>query len=154
MRATFSLMLASLIWSPWSQSLVQGLGLAHSIGPNRIGILTWRWEHSQLAKRSGFVSRILNDVSSPEEQQHRMKSTYLWSYTLSSPCNFFVILSLPLSYVLLSALFSDILILYSSLRKRDHVSHPYKITEVIIFYILIIRFLDRMQECKRFCTDW
>jgi hypothetical protein len=51
--------------------LVQGFGLAPSIGPNRIGSFTWRWEQSQLPKRSAFVFRILNDGSSPEKQQHR-----------------------------------------------------------------------------------
>jgi hypothetical protein len=40
----------------------QGLGLAPSIGPNRIGIFTWRWEQSQLPKRSGLVlERLMMD---------------------------------------------------------------------------------------------
>jgi hypothetical protein len=32
----------------------QGLGIATSIGPNRIDIFTWRREQSQLPKRSSF----------------------------------------------------------------------------------------------------
>jgi hypothetical protein len=43
--------------------IVQRLGLALSIG---IGIFSWRWEQSQLPKRSGLF-RILNDGSSPEK---------------------------------------------------------------------------------------
>jgi polysaccharide pyruvyl transferase WcaK-like protein len=45
----------------------------------------------------------------------------LWSYSL---CSF-----------LLSTLFSNTLILCSSLNVRDQVSHPYRTTGKIIFYI-------------------
>jgi hypothetical protein len=46
------------------------LELVPSIEPNGIGSFTWRWEQSQLPKRSDSVFNILNDGSSPEKQQH------------------------------------------------------------------------------------
>jgi hypothetical protein len=40
--------------------------------------------------------------------------------------------------------------LRSSLKVRDHVSHPYKITgKIIVFYTLTLTFLDSKQEDKK-----
>jgi hypothetical protein len=45
--------------------------------------------------------------------------------------------------VLLSTLISDTLILCSSLKVRDQISHPHKITgRIIVMYILIVKVLD------------
>jgi hypothetical protein len=53
--------------------------------------------------------------------------------------------------ILLSILFSNTLNLYSSLRVRDQVSHPYKLTsKIIVLYILTLRSSDRSYENKRF----
>jgi hypothetical protein len=46
-------------------------------------------------------------------------------------------------------LFSNILIICSSLNVRDQVSHPYKTTgRVMVLYILTFTFLDTRQEDK------
>jgi len=38
---------------------------------------------------------------------------------------------------------------------KDHVSHTYKATGIMIFlYILIFVFLASKLEDKRFCTEW
>jgi hypothetical protein len=64
----------------------------------------------------------------------------LWS---SSLCNF---LHYPSSSLLgpnifLNTLFSETLSLCSSLKVKDHVSHPYRTTgKIIVFYILIFRY--------------
>jgi hypothetical protein len=54
----------------------------------------------------------------------------------------------------LNTLFSETLSLCSSLKMRDHVSHPYSATgKIPVLYILIFRFFDMRLEDKRFCTE-
>jgi hypothetical protein len=57
--------------------------------------------------------------------------------------------------ILLSTLFSNILGLYSSLKVRDQVSHPYRTTgKITVLYILIFMFLNSRREYKRFWTEY
>jgi hypothetical protein len=57
--------------------------------------------------------------------------------------------------ILLSTLFSNILILYSSPNVRDQVSHPYRTTgKIILLYIKSLTFLDSRREDKRLWTEW
>jgi hypothetical protein len=50
--------------------------------------------------------------------------------------------------------FSDTLNLCSSLKVREHVSHPYRIKgKIIVLYILIFKFFESRQEDKRFWTE-
>ena len=57
--------------------------------------------------------------------------------------------------ILLNTIFSNTLILLSSLNVSDQVSHPYKTTDkIIVLYILIFKFLDSNLEDKTFRTEW
>jgi hypothetical protein len=56
------------------------------------------------------------------------------------------------SNILFNTLFSNTLILPSSLNVSDQVSQPYRTTGKIIFlYILIFKYFYSRQEDKRFC---
>jgi len=56
--------------------------------------------------------------------------------------------------ILLRILFSNTLSLDSSLNVIDHVSHPYSATGyIIVLYILILKFLERILEDKRVWTE-
>jgi hypothetical protein len=79
----------------------------------------------------------------------------------SSLCNFLLppvtpSLSLSLSGqdILLSMLLSDTLNLYTSLRDRNKVSHPYKRRAKIIVSNLKFRLRDRTLKCERFSNKW
>jgi len=57
--------------------------------------------------------------------------------------------------IFLSTLFSNTLILCSSLDVTDQLSHPDKTTgKIIVLFYLNFIFLDSKPEDKRFCTDW
>jgi hypothetical protein len=57
--------------------------------------------------------------------------------------------------ILLSTLFSNTLSLCSSLKVRDQVSHPYTTTDnIMVLYILIVKFFDSNREDRRFWTKW
>jgi hypothetical protein len=50
-----------------------------------------------------------------------------------------------------NTLFSKTHSLYSSLKVRNQISHPYSTTgKITVLYILIFRFFDMRQEDKRF----
>jgi hypothetical protein len=53
------------------------------------------------------------------------------------------------SDILFSALFSNSLILYSSLKVRDRILHHWVVGSIMVLYTLIFVFLDGRQE-KRF----
>jgi hypothetical protein len=56
--------------------------------------------------------------------------------------------------IILSTLFSNILILRSSLNVSDQVLHPYKTTgKIIVLYFLIFIFFNSKLEDNRFCTE-
>jgi hypothetical protein len=75
-------------------------------------------------------------------------------------CNFLhspVTSSLPGPIILLRALFSNTLSLYSSLSLRDQVSHPYKSTgRIMVLYILTFTFLDSRRDeiCSHLPHFW
>jgi hypothetical protein len=57
--------------------------------------------------------------------------------------------------ILLSALFSNTLSLFSSLNVLDKVSHPYKTKhKIVVLFILIFKFFDSRHEDRRFWTEW
>jgi hypothetical protein len=76
----------------------------------------------------------------------------------SSLCSFlyFPFTSFLLSpNILLKTLFSNTLILRSSLIVSDQVSYPYKtMGKIIVLYTIIFKFLESKLEDKRFCTEW
>jgi hypothetical protein len=56
---------------------------------------------------------------------------------------------------LLSALFSNTFSLCSSLKARDHVSHPYRTTrKIIVFYFLIFGVFDSRRGDRKFWMEW
>ena len=77
----------------------------------------------------------------------------LWSSSLWS------LLHSPISSLLgpknrLRILFSNTLSLHSSLKARDHASHPYSTTSnIIVFYILIFKLVERSRENKSVCNE-
>ena len=83
-------------------------------------------------------------------EEYRSLSSSLFSFLHS-----LITSSLLGPNILLRTLFSDTLILRSSIIVGDHVLHPYKTTGKIIFlYILILIFLNSKLEDNRFCTEW
>jgi len=76
-------------------------------------------------------------------EEYRSLSSSLRSF-LHSP----ITSSLLGPNILINTLFSNTLSL------RDQVSHPYKTTgEIIVLYILILKFLDNKVEDKGFCNE-
>jgi hypothetical protein len=58
------------------------------------------------------------------------------------------------TYILLRALFLNIVKTCSSLSVRDEFSRPYKTTgKIMVLYILVSRLFDRWQEDERFWTE-
>jgi len=79
----------------------------------------------------------------------------LWSSSLCSLLEPFGTSSLIGPNILLSALFFSTLNLCPFLSVRDQVSHPYKTGgRIMVFYVLIFKFLRRRGEDKSFWTQW
>jgi len=55
--------------------------------------------------------------------------------------------------ILLNALFSNTLSILYPLNVSNQVSHHTKQGKIIVFYIVIVIFLDTKLEDKRFCTE-
>jgi hypothetical protein len=94
-----------------------------------------------MPRPSHLITRILFG------EQHRSRSSSC------SLLHFPVTLSLLGPNIHLSTLFSDTLIVRSSLNVSDQVSHPYKTTSKIMILLFLIC-LDIKLEDKRFCTEW
>jgi len=56
--------------------------------------------------------------------------------------------------ILLRTCSQNTLSLYSSLDVRDQVSHPHKTSKIMVFYILIFKFLERRWEDRRLWKEW
>jgi len=77
-----------------------------------------------------------------------------FSSSLCSVLHYPVTSSLLGPNIILSTLFSNTLILRSSLNIRDQVSHPYNTTgRAIVFCISVFKFLDSKLEDRSFCTE-
>ena len=93
------------------------------------------------------VDLITRKMSSEE---YRSLSYLLCSFLHSCVTSYFLGPNILLKFLL-----SKTLNLLSSLNMSNQVSHPYKTTgKVVVLHILILIFLDRKMEDKRFCTEW
>jgi hypothetical protein len=89
-----------------------------------------------------LVNRIIFD------EECRSLSSSLWSFFYFPATS-----SLLGPNILLSTLFSNTLLLRTSLNISDHDPHPYKTTgKIIILYVLIFIRLDSQMEDNIFCT--